>query len=59
MDDSGSMDTKELARLLFTLIDNGEKVIDDDNGDMMMMVVMMMVMMMMMMVITTIGVLLD
>ena len=33
MDDSGSMDTKELARLLFTLIDDGEKVIDDDNGD--------------------------
>ena len=31
MDDSGSMDTKELARLLFTLIDDGEKVIDDDD----------------------------
>ena len=28
-DDSGSMDAKELGRLLFTLIDNGLKVIDD------------------------------
>ena len=29
VDDSGSMDTKELGRLLFTLIDNGIRVIDD------------------------------
>ena len=29
VDDSGSMDTKELGRLLLTLIDNGIKVIDD------------------------------
>ena len=29
VDDSGSMDGKELGRLLFTLIDNGMKVIDD------------------------------
>ena len=29
VDDSGSMDGKELGRLLFTLIDNGLKVIDD------------------------------
>ena len=29
VDDSGSMDTTELGRLLFTLIDNGIRVIND------------------------------